>query len=152
MIMDTKWKITNEKKILINDIYAKLDSAKHTKTYRDEMNNNLKWAKIYLFPRNSHKHQSEVLNWRHLLFVLQMLLPKSRCQEDHHPSESLYVAPFVCPTNCLRMMSILGIPWWWIDNSFLPQYDSFWSVCSLHVPSYYTILFMEDFPFQCYFS
>lgn len=42
--MDTKWKITNEKKILINDIYAKLDSAKHTKTYRDEMNNNLKWA------------------------------------------------------------------------------------------------------------
>lgn len=44
MIMDTKWKITNEKKILINDIYAKLDSAKHTKTYRDEMNNNLKWA------------------------------------------------------------------------------------------------------------
>ena len=29
---------------MINDIYAKLNSAKHTKTYRDEMNNNLKWA------------------------------------------------------------------------------------------------------------
>lgn len=149
MVLDTKWKITNEKKILINYICAKLNSAKHTKTYREEVNNNLKWAKD-IFVSEEFTQAPIRLNGGHLLFVLQMLIPKSRCQEDHHPRESFYVAPFVCPTNCLRTMSILGIPWWWIF--LFSPYMTLGIVCSLHIPSYYSILFIDEFPSQCYFS